>query len=127
MKRADVDDTLRALESAGYATAGQLGIQDRWSIRQPPGPRENQMKVNLYVIVDGCAALRNHLTIRDELRNSAELRKAYHELKLDLASRPDISMSAYCKGKTDFLVDILKYRRDMFTEDELLVIEASNR
>jgi GrpB-like predicted nucleotidyltransferase (UPF0157 family) len=62
---------------------GELGIAHRHAFRAP-------QKVpirNLYVCVEGSAALRNHLAVRDLLRGDEGLRREYGALKTGLAAR----------------------------------------
>lgn len=123
--KCDIPAAIRVLEGAGHISAGELGIADRWVIRQPADWREWDIAVNLYVIAAGCAALRNHLAVRDALRRSAELRLAYKQVKMQLAS--SASMQEYCEGKTSFLLSILRAESHCFTVDELAEIEEANR
>lgn len=44
-----------------------------------------------------------HLAFRDHLRNNPEVRNAYQQLKLDLASREWDSVNDYAQAKTDFI------------------------
>ena len=125
MRRPDVNETLRILEAAGHTCLGDFGIQDRWAIRRPCTEATVPIKVNLYVIVEGCAALRNHLVVREELRRSADLRSAYGNLKMNLSQSE--SLQAYCEGKTDFIINVLKSRSDQFTIEELQQIDGANR
>jgi GrpB-like predicted nucleotidyltransferase (UPF0157 family) len=57
------DPAIRALERAGYLHRGELGIVDRHSMAEPDPPARN-----VYVVVAGSLALRNHLAVRDALR-----------------------------------------------------------
>jgi GrpB-like predicted nucleotidyltransferase (UPF0157 family) len=62
---------------------GELGIADRHAFRAP-----QKLPVrNLYVCIEGSAALRNHLAVRDLLRSDRELRREYGALKSELAAR----------------------------------------
>jgi GrpB-like predicted nucleotidyltransferase (UPF0157 family) len=62
---------------------GELGITDRHAFRAP-----QKLPVrNLYVCIEGSAALRNHLAVRDLLRSNEGLRREYSELKSELAAR----------------------------------------
>lgn len=65
------------LVSLGLTPEGELGIPQRRAFREPAGcPR-----VNTYVIVDGCLALRNHLALREALRADEGLRAEYGAAK----------------------------------------------
>jgi GrpB-like predicted nucleotidyltransferase (UPF0157 family) len=62
---------------------GELGIADRHAFRAP-----QKLPVrNLYVCIEGSAALRNHLAVRDLLRIDEGLRREYGALKSELAAR----------------------------------------
>jgi len=62
---------------------GELGIANRHAFRAP-----QKLPVrNLYVCIEGSAALRNHLAVRDLLRGDEKLRREYGELKSGLAAR----------------------------------------
>ena len=66
---------LAALESAGYVYQGELGIDDRHAFKA----RDDQPRRNVYVCLDGCLALRNHLAVRETLRSNTDLRDEYAE------------------------------------------------
>jgi GrpB-like predicted nucleotidyltransferase (UPF0157 family) len=62
---------------------GELGIADRHAFRAP-----QKLPVrNLYVCIEGSAALRNHLAVRELLRSDEALRREYGALKAGLAAR----------------------------------------
>jgi GrpB-like predicted nucleotidyltransferase (UPF0157 family) len=62
---------------------GELGIANRHAFRAP----QKLPLRNLYVCIEGSAALRNHLAVRDLLRSDAGLRREYGVLKSELAAR----------------------------------------
>ncbi len=51
---------------------------------------------------------RNTIVFRDALRADPRLAKAYEALKLDLANRFPHDREAYSRGKTQFVVDVLR-------------------
>lgn len=110
-----------ALEGAGYAALGDLGVRGREALKatRPSHPH------NLYVCLDGCAALRNHLVLRDHLRANPTDRDAYGRLKRELARRHPEDLEAYCAGKTAFVLGILG--RHGFDRPSLDAIEAANQ
>jgi GrpB-like predicted nucleotidyltransferase (UPF0157 family) len=62
---------------------GELGIANRHAFRAP-----QKLPIrNLYVCIEGSAALRNHLAVRDLLREDEGLRREYGALKSGLAAR----------------------------------------
>lgn len=66
--------------TAGYEHKGEWGVPGRHAFR-PIDPLDPKMlpRHNLYVVLDGCLALRNHLVLRDTLRNeeNRDLREEY--------------------------------------------------
>jgi GrpB-like predicted nucleotidyltransferase (UPF0157 family) len=62
---------------------GELGITDQHAFCAP----QKFPVRNLYVCIEGFAALRNHLAVRDMLRNHEGLRREYSMLKSELAAR----------------------------------------
>lgn len=118
--RQDVDAAVAALERGGYRYRGDLGIADRHSLAEP----DDGVRRNVYVVVDGSLALRNHLAVRAALRDDPELRAHYAALKEALAARVT-TIEEYVPGKTALLVGIL--RDAGFTDGELAEIDAANR
>jgi GrpB-like predicted nucleotidyltransferase (UPF0157 family) len=101
--RARVRAATAALEAAGYTLLGDLGITDRYAFRAPDeAPRRN-----VYLAVEGCLALRNHLALRDVLRRDAPLRDEYGRLKLDLATRDYGDLEQYVVDKSPMIQRIL--------------------
>ncbi len=118
--RHDLNAAIAALTAVDYHHRGDLGIPDRHAMRAPRGVSRR----NVYVVVDGSVALRNHLAVRDALRADPVLRGRYSALKRRLAAEVE-DIGAYVEGKTDLLVGILASAG--FTEDELEAIRAANR
>ena len=110
-----------ALEAAGYTWLGDLGITDRHAFRAP----DQAPPRNVYVVVDGCLALRNHLAVRDLLRRDARLRDDYGRHKLGLAARDYDDVDQYVLDKSLVLQRILAAAG--LGRDELNAIEAMNR
>lgn len=82
--RAQLDGVIAALSrDPGLLYMGELGIADRHAFRAPGRMPE----MNLYVCIEGCAALRNHLAIRELLKRDQGLRDEYARLKWELAER----------------------------------------
>jgi GrpB-like predicted nucleotidyltransferase (UPF0157 family) len=99
----DVESATAAIVRAGYEPLGTLGVEDRWAFREPDRPRRN-----VYVTIDGCLALRNHLAVRDTLRRDPELAAEYGAVKQELARRYTVDeIDAYIAGKTDVLQRVL--------------------
>ena len=119
VERSDVPAAIRALERVGYTYRGDLGIPDRHSLAEPDPPRRN-----VYVVVNGSLALRNHLAVRDALRAHANLRAAYADLKTRLAAEVG-DIGDYVERKSELLTRILSAAG--FTEAELDAIRSANR
>lgn len=120
VERSQVDAAATALESAGYAPLGDLGIADRYAFSAPDG----SIRQNTYVTVDGCLSVRNHLGLREVLRNDAALRDEYGAVKQRLADETD-DIDVYLDGKTDVVRRVLA--KAGLTSVELDEIEDSNR
>ena len=118
--RQSVSRAIDALQAAGYEHLGDLGIADRHAHRAPPGaPRQN-----VYVTVEGCLAVRNHLGLRDVLRSDAGLRDEYAAVKLHMAGATT-DIDVYLDGKTAVVRRILQ--RAGLSAAELDEIEGINR
>lgn len=118
--RGVIPRAIAALESHGHVCRGNLGITDRYAflIDEPP------FATNTYLIVEGSVALRNHLMLRDVLRESPELRGEYGVIKRQIAaSATDIR--SYASSKTEVIQKILKYAG--MDDDSLRVIRAQNK
>lgn len=53
------------------------------------GAPDDGLRRNVYVCVEGCLSLRNHLAVRDLLRRDDTLRDEYAAVKRALAERRD--------------------------------------
>lgn len=75
--------TALSAENTGLLYMGELYIKDRHAFRAP-----GQEPVrNLYACIEGSAALRNHLGVRELLLKDEGLRREYGDLKMELGSR----------------------------------------
>jgi len=98
-----VDPATRALAAAGYEPRGDLGVPGRYAFFAPPtGPERH-----VYLTVDGCLSLRNHLGVRHVLRSDPDLRQRYGDLKLRLAADDYDDIGGYVEAKTPILQEIL--------------------
>ena len=105
VERENVSDVVSALETHGYKHLGDLGIADREAFSNP---ESSVIDHHLYVCVEGVLALRNHLFLRDSLRNNTDRMNAYGSLKKELAAKYSNDMDSYVAGKTQFILDILE-------------------
>jgi GrpB-like predicted nucleotidyltransferase (UPF0157 family) len=94
---------LAALELAGYVYQGELGINDRHAFKAS----DDQPRRNVYVCLDGCLALRNHLAVRETLRSNTDLRDEYASVKRALAEADLGSIDDYVAGKNTVVQKIL--------------------
>ncbi|MCJ7739359.1 MAG: GrpB family protein [Anaerolineae bacterium] len=108
-----VTRVIGALRELGYIHLGDGGIAgrevfERASTEVPycdsrcawPGH-------HLYVCIDGCTSLKNHLLFRDCLRSRPDVARAYGRLKKELALRYEYSIDTYVEKKTPFIARIL--------------------
>jgi GrpB-like predicted nucleotidyltransferase (UPF0157 family)/GNAT superfamily N-acetyltransferase len=111
---------IERLCEAGYEHRGDLGIEGREAFHAPT----NSVRQNFYVCLDGSLALRNHLILRDHLRENASARRAYGDLKQNLAARFAGDIDAYVEAKTDLILKILA--QHAVPEWELNLIRNAN-
>jgi GrpB-like predicted nucleotidyltransferase (UPF0157 family) len=114
-------DAIVAMSSAGFECIGDLGIPDRYAFQAPD---DLGFRTNVYVVVAGSLALRNHLAVRDLLRSDDAMRDRYAAVKLEMADKHQ-DLAGYTEAKSDILGDIL--RNSGLTEEELGEIEEVNR
>ena len=118
--RAEIPAAIAKLASLGYVHRGDLGIPEREAFDSPAHLPTH----NLYVCVQGGAALANHLTIRDHLRRNSNAATAYGQLKKQLADQFSTDMESYGAGKTAFLLEVLK--KEGFSDADLRAIRDAN-
>ncbi len=111
-----------ALERAGYLHRGDLGVTDREVFAAP----DEQPARNVYLCVAGTLHVRNHLAVRNALRARPDLRERYGAVKLQLASRPDMTIRRYLAGKSAVLQDILAVS-DLTAEEKQMIFELNRR
>jgi GrpB-like predicted nucleotidyltransferase (UPF0157 family) len=93
---------IKALESAGYLYRGEMNVPGRHAIgRLPSAPKLPTH--NLYITVDGCVALRNHLGVKKILLESEEMRNEYSAIKQQLGKQEFEHIGAYVHGKSEIL------------------------
>jgi GrpB-like predicted nucleotidyltransferase (UPF0157 family) len=129
--RSQVEPAIAALTTptAGYHYVGTLEIEDRHSLRLLASHAYTASGTklpsrNLYVIVEGCLQLRNHLGVRDVLRKDEALREEYGRVKVDLLNS-GVDLDEYVAGKSGVLQRILE--KAGLTTEEREVIGKVNR
>lgn len=140
---ANLSAALAAVQTIGYKHVGDMGVKGRHANkhlathpidpdafetapRPAFGPGQESCRRNLYVCVDGCLAVRNHLGVRDVLRANPGLRNEYAATKLRLASDPTMEIPEYLEGKSDILLRVLAMTGNI-TEEEKAEIAAINK
>ena len=101
---ANLDSTKKALtENGNYVYRGEMDVPDRHVFR-----KHGELPTrNLYVCIEGCQALRNHLLMRDICRRDSSVRDAYGRRKLELAQRDWAHVDFYCEAKNDIVLSAL--------------------
>jgi GrpB-like predicted nucleotidyltransferase (UPF0157 family) len=111
---------IAALKNLGYEHRGNLGIEGREAFRIV-----DPIKHNLYVCIQNCTALKNHLALRNHLRQFPNSRDEYSALKLRLAVEFADSIDGYIEGKSSFIISVISQYG--LSASELKAIEDSNR
>jgi GrpB-like predicted nucleotidyltransferase (UPF0157 family) len=119
--RADASLAIERLAPLGYASQGNLGVEDREALASPSGLPAH----HLYICIRGSIALENHLTLRDYLRARPDAAAKYGVLKRRLAEKFPTDLSKYIEGKRDFLLGML--REAGFPDDVLTSVHELNR
>lgn len=120
----DVDDVpaaIAALESIGYVHRGNLGVAGREAFRAP----DQHPRRNVYVCEAGTLNVRNHLAVRDVLRQRSDLRDEYAAVKVALAADPGMDIDTYIARKSRVLSTVLE-QSDLITTEERLQIHSLN-
>ncbi len=113
-------NAVEKLKLLGYVSLGTMGVPGREAFKRP----ENSSKHNMYVCLRNSVAFRNHILLRDVLREDPQMKQEYAKLKLQLAEQFAGNMDGYCEAKTAFIVEILKGRG--LTESELAEVVGAN-
>jgi GrpB-like predicted nucleotidyltransferase (UPF0157 family) len=126
--------TRTALVSAGYTDCGEMDVPGRHAYRQPgfgkhqPAHGERTanggIRRNTYAMIEGCAALRNHLDVRRVLLEDAALREEYGAVKCALAGREFEVIGAYASEKSTVLRKIL--RKAGWSDEDFAPVESAN-
>lgn len=99
---ADMERASSVLEDLGFTPRGDLGIFQRLAFFPPA----DFPATHTYVVDKDSRALRNHLALRDTLRNNADLRDEYAQIKKRLATETD-DIDIYVSHKSDIIQRIL--------------------
>lgn len=108
-----VGDAIEALRELGYIHIGDQGVAGREAFERASAAvpywrtQSSWLPHHLYVCVDGCTSVQNHLVFRDYLRSSPDAAQAYGRLKKELAQTYEYDVDMYCENKTPFVARIL--------------------
>ena len=100
---------VRALESLGYAHRGDLGIPGREAFSVLPGLPEH----HVYVVVRDSPPHRDHVDLRDHLRNRPDAVRRYAAEKRRLAPLLATDREAYVEGKAWLVRELLREARQV--------------
>lgn len=116
----EVPLAIERLARLGYVHRGDFGIEGREAFEGPNVPADH----NLYLCPREGLGLANHLTVRDHLRAHPEDVQAYGALKKQLAEQFPHDIDGYVRGKTEFLITILRVAG--LPPERLAAIERAN-
>lgn len=128
---AGLPPVVAVLEQLGYTWRGDLGIPGREAFGRnaDTSPLDGNGTLwpahNLYVCVEGCVSLKNHLQLRNYLRQHPDAARQYGTLKQELAVKYPHDIDSYVEGKTAFITRILAHTG--MEEDALKNITAQNK
>jgi len=126
MNTKDSKQVLERLIGVDYIHIGNLGVEGREALKYKEDNKHIKwMDHNLYVCIDGCENLRNHLLLRNHLRNNEKAIEAYSKIKRELAAKYPNDIDSYIEGKTTIISEFLK-NEGMYI-DELKRIETINK
>ncbi len=117
-----VADAIGCLEAAGYTHRGDLGVTDREAFLAP----DDNPRRHVYVCVAGTINLRNHLAVRDVLRQRPDLRDRYSGVKIRLADDPDMDIDTYVAGKSGVLQEVLALS-DLSDRERATIFDLNSR
>lgn len=122
-----------ALELNGYTYHEETASLDRYSFRYnkhmhvTKGTEElmtGEIRRNIYICGPWSLSLRNHLAVREALRNDGKLREEYSRVKMELAKNDHASLSEYVDGKDVVLRKVLS--KGGLSKEEINDIEKAN-
>jgi GrpB-like predicted nucleotidyltransferase (UPF0157 family) len=98
---------IERLSALGYEHQGDLGVAAREAFKPPAdGPYHH-----LYVVVDGSRPHRDHVDLRDYLREHPDEAQRYADRKREIAHLLLTDREAYTRGKSDLVEDLLSRAR----------------
>jgi GrpB-like predicted nucleotidyltransferase (UPF0157 family) len=112
------------VQKGPYEYYGENGIPGRYCVKHAADtifPRHN-----LYILVEGSVALRNHLSVKEVLMKNDALREEYSVLKKQLAEKDFEKIGGYAIAKTVVLEKIFD-QSTLLTEEEKVDIRVANQ
>ena len=100
-------EVIKELEKLKYEHLGNMGISGREAFKLLESEIYKYPKHNLYVCREGSIGIKNHILFRDYLRENSTKVKEYGDIKECLAREFPNDIDDYCKGKTEFISEIL--------------------
>jgi GrpB-like predicted nucleotidyltransferase (UPF0157 family) len=119
-----------------YQDLGEMGVPGRVAFRPPSINTHNtnqsldaesvrlNIKSNIYIVLDGCVSLRNHLDLRRVLLTNTQLREEYANVKKAILAGGVTDVNEYCRGKNEVMLKIL--RTAGWSEDDLEEVRKAN-
>jgi GrpB-like predicted nucleotidyltransferase (UPF0157 family) len=104
---ADIDRAVALLAALGYRHVGDLGIAGREALLPPA----HEPYHHLYVVVDGSAALADHVDLRDYLLSHPAAAQRYARRKYELAHLLETDRDEYVRQKGDLVEELLGLAR----------------
>lgn len=97
---------IEKLSAVGYVHRGDLGITGREAFGYRYEEKINLMKHHLYVCHGDNSELKQHLALRDYLRQSPQYREKYSGIKIEMAKKYPHDIDSYIKGKEPVIMEI---------------------
>lgn len=100
---------IKRLKSVDYRHVGNYGVEGREAFAYEKDNKHIYwMTHHLYVCLEGCENLLNHLLLRQHLRRDPLAIEAYSQIKRELAKKHPDDIDAYVDGKTALITEFLK-------------------
>ena len=104
-----VRQTIERLARIGYRWRGDPGVAGRQAFKEPAGSDLHEH--HLYVVVENSKAHLDHWLLRDLLREDADSRTRYAELKRRNVALAEGDIQVYLEAKADLVTDLLRRAR----------------
>ncbi|KFY06551.1 hypothetical protein V492_07965 [Pseudogymnoascus sp. VKM F-4246] len=129
----DITAAIIALELNGYTYHEETASLDRYAVRYNKHMHlakdteelvTGEIRRNVYICGPESLSLRNHLAVREALRNDGELREEYSRVKMELAKVDHTALCNYVDGKDAVLRKVLS--RGGLSKEEIEEVEKAN-